>query len=280
MIRLILLLALCMWCAACSMPARVPAGSPDHVVVCFFGGGPWRYERMTHFIPGFLSFTGDGELDDWDLRPIAEEAHRYGVKVIVSFDGEHWQNNFLPMSDNADGSRDRFIDNILQYCLDNDVDGVDYDWEIGGGFSSAQQTLYSDLVIETKRAFQPHGLTVSIDAYFRDELNAEGIAAVDWLQLMAYEDMDEMRSMVEYWKVRGVPDKKIVIGMAVGWGDEGEGTDHALARAKVKFCLDGGHGGLMLFRTDLDPEDEQSMLLTVHDALLQAELTGTGPSRR
>ena len=122
-------------------------------------------------------------------------------------------------------------------------------------------------MIKTKQAFQPHGFTVSIDAYFRDELNAEGIAAVDWLQLMAYEDMDEMRSMVEYWKARGVPDEKIVIGMAVGWGDEAEGMDLALARAKVKFCLEGKHAGVMLFRTDLDSQDARSMLLTVHEAL-------------
>ena len=267
MIRPLLLLVSCVWCAACSTPSRVPGPSPDHLVVCFFGGGSWRYERMTHFIPGFLGFTGDGELDEWDLRPITEAAHRAGVQVIVSFDGEHWEDNFLPMSDNAAGSRDRFIANILQYCLDNDVDGVDYDWEIGGGFSPAQQALYSDLVIETKQAFQPHGLSVSIDAYFRDELNADGIAAVDWLQLMAYEDMDEMESMVEYWEARGVPAEKIVIGMAVGWGDEGEGMDHALARAKVRYCLEGGYAGLMLFRTDLDPENEESMLRTVHDTL-------------
>ena len=266
MMRSAALVSTLLLCAGCVSAPRAVEAHEQKKVVCFFGGGAWRYERMTHFIPGFLAFDGDGTLAEWDLREVAREAHAAGAKVIVSFDGEHWQENFLPMSENEDGSRDRFIANILQYCLDNGIDGVDYDWEIGGGFNARQQKLYSDLVIETKQAFQPHGLTVSIDAYFRDELNAEGIAAVDWLQLMAYEDMDEMRSMVEYWKVRGVPDEKIVIGMAVGWGDEGEGMDHALARAKVNFCLEGKHAGVMLFRTDLDSQDERSMLLMVHEA--------------
>ena len=266
-VRVLLLVVSCASVVACGTRAATSTRSADPVVVCFFGGGTWRYERMTHFIPGFLGFNGDGELDEWDLRPISAAAHRSGVKVIVSFDGEHWQDNFLPMSDNDDGSRDHFVENILQFCLDNDVDGVDYDWEIGGGFSPAQQSLYSELVVETKRAFKPHGLSVSIDAYFRDELNAEGIAAVDWLQLMAYEDMAEMRSMVEYWEARGVPRSKIVIGMAAGWGDEGEGMDRSLARSKVRYCIDGGYAGLMLFRTDLDSEDAHSMLNTVHTTL-------------
>lgn len=241
------------------------ANDSEHLVVCFFGGGAWRYQRMTHFIPGFLGFDVDGNLDDWDLRDVTHEAHRAGVKVVVSFDGEHWEENFLPMSDNRDGSRDRFIENILAYCLENDVDGVDYDWEIGGGFSEEHQTLYSDLVVATREAFDPHGLTVSIDVYFRDELNAEGIAAVDWLQLMSYEDLDEMHSMVDYWTSRGVPREKMLIGMAVGWGDEGEGFDAELVRAKTRFALDNGYRGVMLFRTDLDPEDDTAMLEVVHE---------------
>lgn len=263
------LVSMLLLCAGCVAVPHAAATHEQKKVVCFFGGGAWRYERMTHFIPGFLAFDGDGTLAEWDLREVAREAHAAGSKVIVSFDGQHWQENFLPMSENEDGSRDRFIANILQYCLDNGIDGVDYDWEIGGGFDARQQALYSDLVIETKRAFEPHGLTVSIDAYFRDELDARGIAAVDWIQLMAYEDMAELQSMIEYWKARGVPDRKLVLGMAVGWGDEGEGFDPDLARAKVRVCLEGGYGGVMLFRTDLDPEDSSSMLDVVHETIVQ-----------
>jgi len=250
----------------------MPAEEPSAIrVVCFFGGGEWRYERMTHFIPGFLGFEADGTLRDWDLREVAREAHASGVKVIVSFDGEHWEENFLPMSSNEDGSRDRFVENILHYCQENGIDGVDYDWEIGGGFSTEQQALYSELVIATKDAFRPHGLSVSIDAYFRDELNAEGIEAVDWMQLMAYEDIEEMYSMVEYWEARDVPREKIVIGMAAGWGDEQEGFDHDLARSKTRTCLEGGYGGVMLFRTDLDTVDETSMLGVVHETIKQGD---------
>ena len=238
------------------------------MVICFFGGGAWRFERMTHFIPGFLAFDGEGGLSEWDLRAVSKEAHDAGVKVIVSFDGEHWQENFLPMSENEDGSRDRFVENILRYCLENEVDGVDYDWEIGGGFDARQQSLYSELVIATKKAFRPHGLTVSIDAYFRDELDARGLEAVDWIQLMSYEDLDEMHSMIEYWKARGVPDDKLVLGMAIGWGDQREGFDPELVRAKVRSCIDGGYAGVMLFRTDLDAEHEGSMLQVVHESLI------------
>ena len=254
-------------CSGCATGPDVRVRDAGPRVVCFFGGGEWRFERMTHFIPGFLAFGGDGSISRWDLRETVQQARAAGVKVIVSFDGQHWQENFLPMSDNDDGSRDRFIANILQYCLDNGIDGVDYDWEIGGGFNAKQQRLYSDLVIETKRAFAPHDLTVSIDAYFRDEIDARAIEAVDWIQLMAYRDMDELRAMIEYWNARGATADKLVLGMAIGWGHSGEGFDRDLVGEKARRCLDGGFGGVMLFRTDLDTQDGDSMLQIVHDTL-------------
>ena len=57
--------------------------------------------------------------------------------------------------------------------------------------------------------------------------------------------------------------------LTVGIRDEGEGFDPDLARAKVRVCLDGGYGGVMLFRTDLDPEDSSSMLDVVHETIVQ-----------
>ena len=254
-------------CQSVQSPTPASTKSHGYKVIGFFGGGPWRYERMTHVIPGFLAFDGEGNLADWDLIDTVKEAHAYGVKVVISFDGEHWQENFLPMSDNADGSRDRFLEQLRAFCIDQDIDGVDYDWEIGGGFSLEQQALYSDLVIETVKIMRPLGKTVSIDAYFRDEINAEAIEAIDWLQLMSYVDMDEMKQMVGYWEARGVPRKKIMIGMAAGWGPNGEGFDQDLARAKTRHVIEGGYGGIMIFRTDLDPDNEQSMLWSVDQSI-------------
>lgn len=266
-----LMLALLAGCHSTEKRPQIP--EPPFKVIGFFGGGDWRLQRMTHLIPGFLAFDQDGNLAEWDLRALSGEAHAAGVKVIISFDGEHWQENFLPMTRNEDGSRDRFIANILRFCLDNDVDGVDYDWEIGGGFSPAQQALYSELVVETSDAFAPHGLTVSIDVYFRDELDARGIAAVDWLQLMAYTDLEEMTHMISYWESRGVPKEKIVIGMAAGWGENREGFDQDLARAKTRHGIEQGYAGVMLFRTDIDPEDDTSILHAVDGALAESGLS-------
>ena len=232
-------------------------------VVGFFGGAPWQLERMTHLIPGFLAFEADGTLAEWDLRETVTQAHAAGVRVVVSFDGEHWEENFLPMSDNRDGSRDRFIENLDRFCRQYDIDGVDYDWEIGGGFSPEQQLLYSELVIETCRVLGRSGRTVSIDAYFRDELNAEAIDAIDWIQLMCYTDLEEMIAMIDYWRARGVPREKLLIGMAIGWGDQGEGFDSELIGAKTRYALDNGFGGVMLFRTDLDPIGTGSLLEVV-----------------
>ena len=240
-----------------------PLGPDSFKVVGFFGGEPWQLERMTHLIPGFLAFEADGTLAEWDLRETVERAHAAGVRVVVSFDGEHWERNFLPMSDNRDGSRDRFIANLDRFCRQYELDGVDYDWEIGGGFSPEQQLLYSELVIETCRMLGPSGRTVSIDAYFRDELNAEAIAAIDWIQLMCYTDFDEMIAMIDYWQARGVPREKLLLGMAIGWGDQGEGFDADLVERKTRYARDRGYGGVMLFRTDLDPIGAGSMLEVV-----------------
>mgnify|MGYP001807201287 CR=1 FL=1 len=236
-------------------------------VIGFFGGGEWRFDHLTHFIPGFLGFDGDGNLSAWDLSDVVAQAHSKQVKVIVSFDGEHWEKNFAPMSDNADGSRDRFIANLTQYLSEQDIDGVDFDWEIGGGFSPHYQKQYSDLVIATAASLRPLGKTVSIDVYFRDELNPQGLAAVDWIQLMAYQGLDEMHAMIDYWRSKGVPPEKIVIGMAVGWGDANEGFDHDLVKSKTEYAIKKNYAGVMLFRTDLDTTSRDSMLRVVSDVI-------------
>lgn len=269
--------------AACQQASvtrsSVEPSSPEAFkVVGFFGGAPSQLQRLTHLIPGFLAFDEDGTLADWDLRDTVTEAHAAGVRVVVSFDGEHWERNFLPMSDNRDGSRDRFIGNLDRFCREYDIDGVDYDWEIGGGFSPEQQLLYSELVIETCRVLKPTGRTVSIDAYFRDELNADAIAAIDWIQLMCYTDLEEMVAMIDYWRARGVPREKLLIGMAIGWGDRREGFDAKLIAAKTRYALAHGFGGVMLFRTDLDPVGEHSMLDVVAETISSHRFGAAAPA--
>ena len=270
--KLFLIMVSCL-CVSChsnreAVVRPVLESNPEEFkVIGFFGGGQYRYAHMTHFIPGFLGFDGDGNLAHWDLRDVVVQAHANQVKVIVSFDGEHWRENFLPMSDNADGSRDRFISNLTQFLVEQDIDGVDYDWEIGGGFSPECQKQYSDLVIATKESLHPLNKTVSIDVYFRDELNTQGLAAVDWIQLMSYQDLDEMHAMIDYWRSKGVPPEKMVVGMAVGWGDANEGFDHDLVASKTEYAIKKDFAGVMLFRTDLDTTSRDSMLHVVSDVI-------------
>ena len=57
---------------------------------------------------------------------------------------------------------------------------------------------------------------------------------------------------------------------AAGWGENQEGFDQELARAKTLHGINEGYAGVMLFRTDLDPKDESSMLHAVDQTLREA----------
>ncbi len=223
------------------------------VLYGFFGSDPFIMERLTHEQIGWNGFDAAGNITSaasgWTSS--VDYRHRYGVKAIVGFDTHYpWGE----MMDNSNGSRDNFVSQLTQFLIDSGIDGVDFDRE------DFYDSNYDALIIDCDSAFSPYGFTVGADVYTRGALASPGLAAIDHLNLMAYNDLGQLQNMVGYWKGRGASDDVIMCGMADGWGSY---NDQATAVAKTRFALDRDYLGVWLFRTDLDT-------LNVNTSLLEA----------
>jgi chitinase len=70
-----------------------------------------------------------GSVEDWMVR----EAHAHGTEALLMLGGDREAGGGFVAS-TADGVRARFVENIVDYLVAHDYDGVDLDWEncIGG----------------------------------------------------------------------------------------------------------------------------------------------------
>lgn len=199
-----------------------------------------RYDVLTHVIYAFAIPTADGSLLPLENGEIAKkiiaEAHKNDVKVLLAIGG--WSYNDTPLeptfvsaTETAE-KREKFCNAIMQYCTDYGFDGIDMDWEHPrrDGNSQAQYeavmlTLASRLHSENKLLTSAvlSGATPDGNVYYDAAAHSSKVlAAVDWINVMAYDGGDgERHSSYEfavacgkYWsETRGMPKERVVLGV-------------------------------------------------------------------
>ena len=90
-----------------------------------------KYRHLTHIAHAFTKPDSDGNLiiDEGYIYPeLVREAHKYGVKIIMSTGGWERCEGFPGMASSAE-NRKRFITQVVSFCEKHDYDGVDIDWE-------------------------------------------------------------------------------------------------------------------------------------------------------
>ena len=102
------------------------------------------YDQLTHINYAFLIPNADGTVvlppNLWKLEKIVNLAHENNVKVLISVGGWGWDNQFEELAANPE-SRERFIQNILDFTEEYKLDGVDMDWEYPDPGESSQNFL-------------------------------------------------------------------------------------------------------------------------------------------
>ena len=107
-----------------------------------------------------------------------------GTRVQIAIGGWGKCTTFGPVMTSPE-RRQRFIQCFLKYCLDHQLDGVDFDWEFPQG--KDENSAYSLALSETKIAFEPHGLLVTVALSSSQQLSAEAYQAVDRVHVMSYD---------------------------------------------------------------------------------------------
>ncbi|GAB4581497.1 MAG: hypothetical protein Fur0022_42440 [Anaerolineales bacterium] len=182
------------------------------------------YHHLTHINYAFITPNADGTFNDvmtpWKFKSVIEKAHAEGVQVLISVGGWGWDAQFETLA--ADPvTRAKFVAGLVAYAEEYNLDGLDIDWEYPDPGTSDRYFLA--LMQELRAALPPEKLLTA--AVVAQGQTAEGILPetfplMDFVNIMAYDGSQTdhspytfAESSVEYWRQRGLPPEKTVLGV-------------------------------------------------------------------
>jgi GH18 family chitinase len=235
-------------------------------------------------------------LDPQTLQMLREMRTAYGTRIHVSIGGWERSDNFSPMATNPK-ARKNFVRNLTAFCLENELDGVDFDWEFPQNERELQ--AYADLLTEVKAAFSPRGWIVSVALAPSEQLDLIPYAAVDRIHIMSYDratkhaTLEQAQQDVTLFLSTGVAQKRLILGMpfygrSMTPPHEGYLYAEIIARyhpspttdevdniyfngigtIQQKTCLakTEGLGGAMVWELGQDSQDDTSLLRAIYRA--------------
>ncbi len=275
---------------------RVVSYLPDYRLTAF---DPNAAAGLTDLVVFSAELAEDGSLDMARLKncpwpELLRFKTQQRIRLLLTIGGWERSRYFASVVRSPE-KRARCVEAIVQLCLDKRLDGIDLDWEHPQG--ATDNEFYGKLLGELRQAFDPHGLVLSVTIASWQGLPAEGIAAVDYVQVMAY-DADGKHSTFEYAKQEisaiangGVPAQKIVLGLpfygrdiktrrAMTYGEIVAKFNPAPAedqvgqmyfngpdtiRRKVKLAISSKLGGVMAWELGQDASGHESLLKAIRD---------------
>lgn len=192
-------------------------------------------DKLTHIMYAFLIPNQDGTVKPLNkpeqLEAVVTKAHKDGCKVYIALGG--WSYEGIPLAGvfekvAADNSlRAKLIDNVVNFTIQNNLDGVEIDWEHPNANTIRS---YEKLVVELSKALQQKGknLTAAVNGAWSTTAGPEVsklmtdkcLASFEFINVMGYDMNNEDHSplwfgttSINYWLNRGVPAENIVLGM-------------------------------------------------------------------
>lgn len=268
-----------------------------------------QYSKLTHINYAFLLPNGDGSLQAIDnaskLQSLVSTAHAGGVKVQISVGG--WNNgddsHFETLAANAT-YRTNFVNNLVSFVSQYGLDGVDIDWEYPNDGGSANNYLALMQQLSTQMHSRGKLLTAAVVAYGGSSILNGVFDVVDFLNIMAYDENDYQHSTyalavqaVNYWRGRGLPAGKTVLGVpfyghptwesyaaliargAAPYSDTFDGVGYngiTTIKSKTNLAFDQG-GGIMMWELSQDATGTYSLLSAIHDVVVSRGGGGGNP---
>jgi chitinase len=172
----------------------------DKVFVGYLFGPPRDidFRLYTHICHAFLVADGEGNLEKRKTVPSREltaDAHKAGVKVLLSLGGWGWDRQFAAIVSHPE-AEERYIKGVLATVDGFDYDGIDIDWEYPdteaevAGFARLARRFRKELDAIGARKGRPMVLTMAASAnpgtlkWLGKELLLE---TMDWINEMTYD---------------------------------------------------------------------------------------------
>jgi GH18 family chitinase len=293
----------------------LPAGNVDTAAI------PFQYLTSINYAFAIPAPDSSGKLlpvtRPDTLRSLVKAAHAHGVKVFISVggwgigDGGGNDTRFEVLA-NRPGSRMAFTRSVMDIVRQFKLDGADIDWEYPDPIEPSSSNY---VLLMRQLADSLHGagkkLTAAIVSYH--DLHGYGITkevygAVDWFNIMAYDDdyntfngrhvphapyWLDVRSF-DYWiGDRGLPKEKAVMGvpfygkgphygasyrrlLAMGANPYSDVYDSVYyngiktMKQKTKLAITRG-AGIMIWEISEDTTGTYSLLKAIHDEIQTKE---------
>ena len=185
-----------------------------------------QYSKLTHINYAFVLPNSNGTLqavpDPAKLQSLVSLGHQNNVKVGLALGGWNDGNDsaFEALAGNS-GARTTFVNAVMGLVGQYNLDGIDIDWEYPDPGTSGNN--YTALMQQLSTALHGQGKLLTA-AVVSEGGTANGVqpavfGLVDWLNIMAYDggsphaNYDWSIASVNFWKGRGLPASKAVIGV-------------------------------------------------------------------
>jgi chitinase len=172
----------------------------DKVFVGYLYGQPrnLNFRLYTHLCHAFLVADGEGNVEkarNVPSREIVDDAHKAGVRVLLSLGGWGWDKQFASIVSKPE-AEDRYVKAVIGIVDKSDYDGIDLDWEYPDtekeviGFERLSRRFRKDLDAIGAKKGRPMVLTMAASSnpgtlkwLGKDFL----VETMDWVNVMTYD---------------------------------------------------------------------------------------------
>jgi GH18 family chitinase len=186
-----------------------------------------QYQYLTHINYAFALPNSNGTLKAIEntakLSSLVSTAHSRGVKVLLSIGGWNGGNDSAFESfASTSGGRTTFVNACLGVQSQYNLDGIDIDWEYPdpGTSASNYQALMNQLCTALHNRGKLCTAAVVAQGGTGGGVTTSVFGYVDYLQIMAYDanngnhsSFAYAESSLNYWRNRGLPAAKAVLGV-------------------------------------------------------------------
>lgn len=258
-----------------------------------------RYVTDIVYFSASLRASGEldtSKLDTQTLAALREMGATYGTRIFLAIGGWERSQNFAIVATDPK-LRKRVVQVITAYCLENGLDGVDFDWEFPE--NATERAGYVALLAEVHHAFATHHLRVSVALAAWQDLGDDLYAAVDRIHVMAYDHegrhstFEQATGDIQAFIERGAPPGKLLLGVPF-YGRDVNDFSIALTYAeivqrhhpapdvdevsdvyfngiatiqrKTRYALEQQLGGVMIWELGQDTANDISLLRAIYEA--------------
>lgn len=151
------------------------------------------------------------------LKKLQEIKKLHKNRLLITVGGWERSKGFAPLAASKE-ARARFAADLMRFCVENQFDGVDLDWEHPK--DRTEEGNYAQLVAELKQVFQPKQLLLTLTLAAWQDPGVVAYQAMDRLHLMAYDHAEARHATLEQSQAdlavflkRGVSPRKICLGL-------------------------------------------------------------------